>query len=358
MQVTTIFESSADASTAREPAIGDHWVIHDALGKFRSKINKSDAKQFTFDRAYWSHDGFITRKDGVLVPDGPNSPYVSQEMVFSDLGKGILDNAFSGYACSLFAYGQTGSGKSYSVMGYGANRGIVPIICQQLFSRINECAENDKEYQVTLSMLEIYNEQLRDLLVSDGSPASKSLPVRQSPSSGFYVEGLKRIPVGSFEEIEQRMEQGTARRTIAATNMNATSSRAHTIVTLTFDQFTKKNGQNASRKRSVINLVDLAGSERVTATGATGDRLKEGASINRSLSVLGNVISVMLSIIVATRLHHEPSVCMCTKSPYTRYAYTEHSLFMPAVSQISLWILSLKTTFFPCLGTCLALVMK
>ncbi|TPP58498.1 Kinesin protein [Fasciola gigantica] len=220
--------------------------------------NRSDAKQFTFDRAYWSHDGFITRKDGVLVPDGPNSPYVSQEMVFSDLGKGILDNAFSGYACSLFAYGQTGSGKSYSVMGYGANRGIVPIICQQLFSRINECAENDKEYQVTLSMLEIYNEQLRDLLVSDSSPASKSLPVRQSPSSGFYVEGLKRIPVGSFEEIEQRMEQGTARRTIAATNMNATSSRAHTIVTLTFDQFTKKNGQNASRKRSVINLVDLA----------------------------------------------------------------------------------------------------
>ncbi len=118
------------------------------------------------------------------------------------------------------------------------------------------------------------------------------LQVRQHPSQGyFYAQNLKKIPVGSYKEIELRIEEGTANRTVASTNMNATSSRAHTVVTITFDQILTTNfGQ--TKKSSVINLVDLAGSERADSTGATGDRLKEGANINKSLSALGNVISV------------------------------------------------------------------
>ncbi len=118
------------------------------------------------------------------------------------------------------------------------------------------------------------------------------LQVRQHPSQGyFYAQNLKRIPVGSYKEIELRIEEGTANRTVASTNMNATSSRAHTVVTITFDQIMSTTvGQ--TKKSSVINLVDLAGSERADSTGATGDRLKEGANINKSLSALGNVISV------------------------------------------------------------------
>ena len=143
-------------------------------------------------------------------------------------------------------------------------------------------------------MLEIYNEQVNDLLNKDSQKGG--LQVRQHPSQGyFYAQDLKRIPVGSYEEIERRIQEGTAHRTVASTNMNATSSRAHTVVTITFDQiFSTDNGE--TKKSSVINLVDLAGSERADSTGATGDRLKEGANINKSLSALGNVISVILTI--------------------------------------------------------------
>ena len=139
-------------------------------------------------------------------------------------------------------------------------------------------------------MLEIYNEQVNDLLNKQATKGG--LQVRQHASQGyFYAEGLKRIPVGSYKEIESKIEQGTANRTVASTNMNATSSRAHTVVTITFDQIFN-TGAGETKKSSVINLVDLAGSERADSTGATGDRLKEGANINKSLSALGNVISV------------------------------------------------------------------
>ncbi|EDV18828.1 uncharacterized protein TRIADDRAFT_62704, partial [Trichoplax adhaerens] len=109
-----------------------------------------------------SHDGFIEDDNGVLVGTGPK--YASQRAVFDDLGQGVLNNAFEGYNCSLFAYGQTGSGKSYSMVGYGPNKGIVPITCDELFKAI-EADKGDTKYEVTFSMLEIYNEQVRDLLI-------------------------------------------------------------------------------------------------------------------------------------------------------------------------------------------------
>ncbi|PAA68256.1 hypothetical protein BOX15_Mlig015918g1 [Macrostomum lignano] len=143
-------------------------------------------------------------------------------------------------------------------------------------------------------MLEIYNENVRDLL--GDATAKTGLPIRQHPNQGFYVHGLKKMPVGSYKEIEQRMEQGTSNRTVAATNMNATSSRAHTVVTIVFDQIIKSATGGETKKSSTMNLVDLAGSERADSTGATGDRLKEGANINKSLSALGNVISALADI--------------------------------------------------------------
>ncbi|BFZ12722.1 hypothetical protein BsWGS_15761 [Bradybaena similaris] len=222
----------------------------------------------------------------------PGSNYASQMRVFQDLGQGVLRNAFEGYNCSLFAYGQTGSGKSYSMVGYGPNRGIVPITCDELFKAMGANKDPNKRFQVTFSMLEIYNEQVRDLLSKDSLKGG--LPVRQNPKLGmFYVQDLKKVPVGSYAEIEQRMDQGTSNRTVASTNMNATSSRAHTVVTIVFDQIIKNPNGEETKKSSTMNLVDLAGSERADSTGATGDRLKEGANINRSLSALGNVISAL-----------------------------------------------------------------
>ncbi|CAK8695890.1 unnamed protein product [Clavelina lepadiformis] len=250
-----------------------------------------EPKMFAFDYSYWSHDGYED-VDGVL--EARTQKYATQRNVFDNLGQGVLDNAFEGYNCSLFAYGQTGSGKSFSMVGYGKNRGIVPITCDELFQAIQRATGNTK-YEVTFSMLEIYNEQVRDLLTKDNPRGG--LQVRQNPKLGlFYVEKLKKVAVGSYNEIERRMEEGTANRTVASTQMNATSSRAHTVVTITFDQIQKNEAGQETKKSSSINLVDLAGSERADSTGATGDRLKEGANINKSLSALGNVISALADL--------------------------------------------------------------
>ena len=267
---------------------------------YNPETPKEEPKKFSFDYSYWSHDGFQEDSEGILVESG-GSNYASQRLVFEELGQGVLDNAFEGYNCSLFAYGQTGSGKSYSMVGYGPNRGIVPITCDELFQTVESNSDSNIRFEITFSMLEIYNEQVRDLLSKDNPKGG--LQVRQNPKLGmFYVENLKKVPVGSYKEIERRMEQGTASRTVASTNMNATSSRAHTVVTITFDQIIKNtdSGQE-TKKSSVMNLVDLAGSERADSTGAVGDRLKEGANINKSLSALGNVISALAELSMGSK---------------------------------------------------------
>ncbi|KAM7193816.1 hypothetical protein V8F33_007605 [Rhypophila sp. PSN 637] len=249
-----------------------------------AKANAKDhgAKVFAFDRSYWSFD-----------KAAPN--YAGQDSLHDDLGKPLLDNAFQGYNNCIFAYGQTGSGKSYSMMGYGKDAGIIPMICQDMFKRIGEL-QQDKNLRCTVevSYLEIYNERVRDLL----NPANKgNLKVREHPSTGPYVEDLAKLVVGSFQEIENLMDEGNKARTVAATNMNETSSRSHAVFTLMltqkrFDPETKMEMEKAAK----ISLVDLAGSERATSTGATGARLKEGAEINRSLSTLGRVIAALADL--------------------------------------------------------------
>ncbi|EGD80556.1 kinesin family member 1C [Salpingoeca rosetta] len=255
--------------------------------------HSKEEKRFTFDFSYWSHDGFEEQSDGLLVPTG--AQYADQQRVFEDLGRGVLANAFNGFNTSLFAYGQTGSGKSYSMVGYSVNKGIVPITCEELFKKMNENSENSStRYQVKFSMLEIYNEKVRDLLQPPQQQQKGGLRVRENPKSKkFEVVGLKLVDVKSYNEIETQMELGTKHRTVAATKMNNTSSRAHTIVTVLFEQITKDESGVETTKRSEMNLVDLAGSERANSTGATGERLKEGSNINKSLSTLGKVIQAL-----------------------------------------------------------------
>ncbi|XP_070175288.1 kinesin-like protein KIF28P isoform X2 [Littorina saxatilis] len=258
----------------------------------------SDVKKFAFDYSYWSHDGSKADANGYYCADSshPNArKFCDQKKVYDDLGKGILDNAWEGYNSTLFAYGQTGSGKSWSIVGYGINKGVVPQFCEAIFQGIDakKAEGGDIEFEVTFSMLEIYNEQVRDLLDPKGASKKGGLRIRQHPKNGFYPEGLQIVPVVDYLDIEKRMEEGTTNRTVAATNMNATSSRAHTIVGITFIQKFKNAAGEDTTKSALINLVDLAGSERAESTGATGDRLKEGAAINQSLSCLGNCISAL-----------------------------------------------------------------
>ena len=248
-------------------------------------------KTFTFDHSFWSHDCYIELENGYLSPDD-SGKYTDQKIVFETLGKQILDNAWEGYHCCLFAYGQTGSGKSYSMVGYGANKGIVPISCEEIFKRISENKDEQIHYEVEVSMLEIYNEKVQDLLVPINKRPPTGLKIRESKALGVFVADLTKYPVPSYEEISNKMDEGYQNRTIGSTLMNSTSSRAHTIVTIEFKQVNTQ-GKLKSEKLSKINLVDLAGSERANSTGATGARLKEGCNINKSLLVLGNVINTL-----------------------------------------------------------------
>ncbi|XP_045207845.2 kinesin-like protein KIF28P isoform X2 [Mercenaria mercenaria] len=267
-----------------------------ATTKIIDPSGSNEEKKFTFDYSYWSHDGCKDNGTGYFAPDtsSPNGKkFADQQKVFDELGVGVLNNAWEGYNSTLFAYGQTGSGKSWSMVGYDVNKGIVPLYCEQLFKGIEKkVAEGAKsQYEVTFTMLEIYNENCRDLLDSSGSKSA--LRVRQHPKSGFYADGLNETAVGSYQDIEQKMAEGTRNRTVASTKMNATSSRAHTIVCIKFVQKSVNDAGEEMAKTSEVNLVDLAGSERADSTGATGDRLKEGAAINQSLSSLGNCIAAL-----------------------------------------------------------------
>ena len=148
-----------------------------------------------------------------------------------------MDNAWEGFNACLFAYGQTGSGKSYSIVGYGENKGIIPRTCEEIFRRIGEKAAKEgakSQYSVSISMIEIYNEKVQDLFTKPEKRPKEGLKIREDPTKGVYVESAMFSPVNSYEEIEKQIEWGTVNRTIGSTNMNATSSRAHTVTQLVF----------------------------------------------------------------------------------------------------------------------------
>ena len=229
-------------------------------------------------QAYWSHDP-------------GDRHFVAQGRVFEDLGMDVVSNAFAGYNVCVFAYGQTGSGKTYTMMGSENDRGLIPRICESMFLKMVEGRSKVEgtTYKVEVSYLEIYNERVKDLLKKN---STHNLKVREHPSQGPYVQDLSKHLVMEYRDILRLMEQGNDLRTTAATNMNDTSSRSHAIFTITFVQAGYLSGM-PYETLSKIHLVDLAGSERANATGATGQRLKEGAHINKSLVTLGSVISAL-----------------------------------------------------------------
>ncbi|XP_059198106.1 kinesin-like protein KIF1A isoform X21 [Centropristis striata] len=244
-----------------------------------------DNKSFNFDYSYWSHTS----------PEDIN--YASQMQVYKDIGEEMLLHAFEGYNVCIFAYGQTGAGKSYTMMGkqdVKDQQGIIPLLCEDLFTKFNDKADNSMSYSVEVSYMEIYCERVRDLL----NPKNKgNLRVREHPLMGPYVEDLSKLAVTSYNDIQDLMDSGNKARTVAATNMNETSSRSHAVFNIIFTQKRlDAETDNTSEKVSKISLVDLAGSERADSTGAKGTRLKEGANINKSLTTLGKVISALAEV--------------------------------------------------------------
>ncbi|XP_020108284.1 kinesin-like protein KIN-12E isoform X1 [Ananas comosus] len=215
----------------------------------------------------------------------------------------MVENCMSGYNSCMFAYGQTGSGKTYTMMGevhemdnsLCEDRGITPRIFEYLFMQIREEEERRSNEQLRFSckcsFLEIYNEQITDLL----EPSSTNLQLREDMKKGVYVENLKECDVSSVKDVVELLLQGAANRKIAATNMNNESSRSHSVFTCVIESRWEKDSMTHLRFGR-LNLVDLAGSERQKSSGAEGERLKEAANINRSLSTLGLVIMTLVDI--------------------------------------------------------------
>ncbi|XP_004625999.1 kinesin-like protein KIFC3 isoform X6 [Octodon degus] len=217
------------------------------------------------------------------------SPGASQQDVFQEV-QALITSCIDGFNVCIFAYGQTGAGKTYTMEGTRENPGINQRALQLLFSEVQEKAA-DWEYTITVSVTEIYNEVLRDLL---GTEPQEKLEIRLCPdgSGQLYVPGLTEFQVQSVEDINKVFEFGHNNRTTEFTNMNEHSSRSHALLIVTV------RGRDCSTGLCTIgklNLVDLAGSERVGKSGAEGSRLREAQHINKSLSALGDVIAALRS---------------------------------------------------------------
>ncbi|KAM9461389.1 kinesin-like protein KIF14 isoform 1-T1 [Clarias gariepinus] len=251
-------------------------------------VQHPDTKQtysFSFDFSFYSAD-----------EADPN--FAGQQTIYETLARPLLERAFEGFNTCLFAYGQTGSGKSYTMMGFGEEPGVIPRFCEELFARVASADKNVLTCHLEMSYFEVYNEKIHDLLVVKDEQNRKKMPlrVREHPIDGPYVADLSTNVVSCYSDVQAWLELGNKQRATAATGMNDRSSRSHSVFTLVMTQ-TKtelvEGEEHDHRIISRINLVDLAGSERCATAQTSGDRLREGASINKSLLTLGKVISAL-----------------------------------------------------------------
>uniref|UniRef100_A0A673MYZ3 Kinesin-like protein n=1 Tax=Sinocyclocheilus rhinocerous TaxID=307959 RepID=A0A673MYZ3_9TELE len=221
------------------------------------------------------------------------SPDSKQLDVYNLTARPIIDSVLEGYNGTIFAYGQTGTGKTFTMEGVRAVpelRGIIPNSFAHVFGHIAK-AEGDTRFLVRVSYLEIYNEEVRDLL---GKDQMQRLEVKERPDVGVYIKDLSGYVVNNADDMDRIMTLGHKNRSVGATNMNEHSSRSHAIFTITIECSEKGVDGDQHVRMGKLHLVDLAGSERQGKTGATGQRLKEATKINLSLSTLGNVISALV----------------------------------------------------------------
>ncbi|KAI7741670.1 hypothetical protein M8C21_005368 [Ambrosia artemisiifolia] len=230
----------------------------------------SSRKQFKFDHIFRPED--------------------NQEAVFAQTSP-LVVSVLDGFNVCIFAYGQTGTGKTFTMEGSAENRGVNYRTLEELFSVSNERSDIMK-YQLFVSMLEVYNEKIKDLLVEDAEHPAKKLEIKQSAEGTQEVPGLSQVPVNKTDEVWELLKSGSRVRSVGSTNANELSSRSHCLLRVTVLGENLVNGQ---RTRSHLWLVDLAGSERVGKIEVEGERLKESQFINKSLSALGDVISALAS---------------------------------------------------------------
>ncbi|PSR95637.1 Kinesin-like protein [Actinidia chinensis var. chinensis] len=269
----------SDEDLGTEPKVYSYPTTAETLGRGIDVIQNGQKSSFTFDK--------------VFVPDA------GQENVFVEISQ-LVQSALDGYKVCIFAYGQTGSGKTYTMMGRPGSpteKGLIPRSLEQIFQTIQSLQSQGWKYEMQVSMLEIYNETIRDLLSSNQScsdvsrtesgVAGKQYAIKHDANGNTHVSDLTIVDVCSSREVSFLLDQAARSRSVGKTQMNEQSSRSHFVFTL---RISGANESTEQQVQGVLNLIDLAGSERLSKSGATGDRLKETQAINKSLSSLSDVI--------------------------------------------------------------------
>ncbi|XP_018423743.1 PREDICTED: kinesin-like protein KIF18A [Nanorana parkeri] len=266
-------------STTVVQVVDNHIVVFDP---------KVEEVNFFHGRSVSNRD--VTKrknKDLKFVFDGVFGEDSSQLEVFEQTTKIVLDGFLNGYNCTVLAYGATGAGKTHTMLGCSTEPGVMYLTMMDLYSRMDSL-KDEKICNIAVSYLEVYNEQIRDLLSNSGP-----LAVREDAQKGVVVQGLSLHQPKSAIEILQLLDYGNKNRTQHPTDVNATSSRSHAVFQIYLRQQDKSASINQNVRIAKMSLIDLAGSERASATNAKGDRLREGTNINRSLLALGNVINAL-----------------------------------------------------------------
>ncbi|KAG7537941.1 Kinesin motor domain [Arabidopsis suecica] len=248
----------------------------EALGRGIDLMQNAQKHAFTFDKVF--------------------APTASQEDVFTEISQ-LVQSALDGYKVCIFAYGQTGSGKTYTMMGRPGNpeeKGLIPRCLEQIFETRQSLRSQGWKYELQVSMLEIYNETIRDLLSTnkeavrtDNGVSPQKHAIKHDASGNTHVAELTILDVKSSREVSFLLDHAARNRSVGKTQMNEQSSRSHFVFTL---RISGVNESTEQQVQGVLNLIDLAGSERLSKSGSTGDRLKETQAINKSLSSLGDVI--------------------------------------------------------------------
>ncbi|XP_028692441.2 kinesin-like protein KIF18B isoform X2 [Macaca mulatta] len=235
-----------------------------------------------------THDGPKKKgKDLTFVFDRIFGEAATQQDVFQHTTHSILDSFLQGYNCSVFAYGATGAGKTHTMLGREGDPGIMYLTTVELYRRL-EARQQEKCFEVLISYQEVYNEQIHDLLEPKGP-----LAIREDPDKGVVVQGLSFHQPASAEQLLEMLTRGNRNRTQHPTDANATSSRSHAIFQIFVKQQDRVPGLTQAVQMAKMSLIDLAGSERASSTHAKGERLREGANINRSLLALINVLNAL-----------------------------------------------------------------
>lgn len=227
-------------------------------------------------------------KDQVFAFDRVFDDNTTQSDVYEATTKQLIDSVLDGYNATAFAYGATGCGKTHTITGTAQMPGIIFLTMQELFEKISDRSD-EKHTEVSLSYLEIYNETIRDLLVPGGS--KQGLMLREDSNAAVTVAGLTSHKPKDVQEVMDMIVQGNEYRTVSPTEANATSSRSHAVIQINVATKDRNAPVNEPHTMATLSIIDLAGSERASATKNRGERLLEGANINKSLLALGSCIN-------------------------------------------------------------------